>query len=83
MPNTACEGGNMTKLFKMVSDQFSSSVIATVQRKYFNETKGICTYTVYIVAPLIVSLLNRNQDTLFHNYYSITPKRYMCAILTH
>ena len=40
MPNTACEGGNMTKLFKMVSDQVPSANLATVQRKYFNETKG-------------------------------------------
>ena len=41
MPNTVCEGGNMTKLFKMVSNRISSANIVTVQRKYFNETKGI------------------------------------------
>ena len=44
MPNTACEGGNMTKLFKMVSDQVPSANLATVQRKYFNETKGRVTH---------------------------------------
>ena len=40
MPNTACEGGNMTKLFKLTGEQFPESNLATVQRKYFNETKG-------------------------------------------
>ncbi len=40
MPNTACENGNMTKLFKLVSEEYTDTHIATVQRKYFNETKG-------------------------------------------
>ncbi|XP_032231017.2 mutS protein homolog 4 [Nematostella vectensis] len=41
MPNTACENGNTTKLFKFLGDQFVHSNLATVQRKYFNETKGL------------------------------------------
>ena len=41
MPNTACENGAMTKLFKLVTHQFQNSNVSTVQRKYFNETKGI------------------------------------------
>lgn len=40
MPNTACENGAMTKLFKLVTHQFQNSNVSTVQRKYFNETKG-------------------------------------------
>uniref|UniRef100_T1IXC0 DNA mismatch repair proteins mutS family domain-containing protein n=1 Tax=Strigamia maritima TaxID=126957 RepID=T1IXC0_STRMM len=41
MPNTACENGAMSKLFRQVSNQFSNTTITTVQRKYFNETKGL------------------------------------------
>ena len=31
----------MTKLFKLINDNFQNTGIATVQRKYFNEKKGI------------------------------------------
>ena len=41
MPNTACEAGNTTKLFQLISEQFNDTNLATVQRKYFNESKGI------------------------------------------
>ncbi|KAK3734853.1 hypothetical protein QZH41_017561, partial [Actinostola sp. cb2023] len=41
MPNTACENGNMSKLFKLLSEQFLYTNLATVQRKYFNETQGL------------------------------------------
>ncbi|XP_013406219.1 mutS protein homolog 4 [Lingula anatina] len=41
MPNTVCESGNMTTLFKQISNTFQNANIATVQRKYFNETKGL------------------------------------------
>ncbi|XP_014681092.1 PREDICTED: mutS protein homolog 4-like [Priapulus caudatus] len=41
MPTNSCENGNATKLFKLISDSFSDRVISTVQRKYFNESKGL------------------------------------------
>ncbi|XP_041374859.1 mutS protein homolog 4-like isoform X2 [Gigantopelta aegis] len=41
MPNTACESGNMSKLFKLITDHFQYTSVSTVQRKYFNETKGL------------------------------------------
>lgn len=41
MPNTACENGSMTKLFQLIHDQFQNTTLSTVQRKYFNETKGM------------------------------------------
>jgi DNA mismatch repair protein MSH4 len=41
MPSTACEGGNVTKLFKMVSNQSMTTNIVTVHRRYFNEAKGM------------------------------------------
>lgn len=40
MPNTACDGANATRLYKMIGDQFPTSNLVTVQRRYFNETKG-------------------------------------------
>ena len=41
MPNTACEAGNTTKLFQLISEQFNDTNLATVQQKYFNESKDI------------------------------------------
>ncbi|XP_052072312.1 mutS protein homolog 4-like [Mytilus californianus] len=41
MPNTACESGTMTKLFTLVNDQFVNTSLSAVQRKYFNEARGI------------------------------------------
>ncbi|KAJ8319978.1 hypothetical protein KUTeg_001565 [Tegillarca granosa] len=41
MPNTSCEGGNITKLFQLICDQFQATNLSTVQRKYFNETRGL------------------------------------------
>ncbi|XP_052784733.1 mutS protein homolog 4-like [Mya arenaria] len=43
LPSTACEAGTMTTLSKIVTDQFPNTAISTVQRKYFNETKGLLT----------------------------------------
>ena len=40
MPNTACDGANATRLYKLIGDQFPTSNLVTVQRRYFNETKG-------------------------------------------
>ncbi|KAK3612393.1 hypothetical protein CHS0354_031987 [Potamilus streckersoni] len=40
-PNTACEAGSTSKLFKVISDDFQNVSISTVQRKYFNETRGL------------------------------------------
>ena len=41
MPNTACEGGNISVLYKKISNSFQDVNLVTVQRKYFNETKGV------------------------------------------
>uniref|UniRef100_UPI00398F1709 mutS protein homolog 4 isoform X1 n=1 Tax=Pristiophorus japonicus TaxID=55135 RepID=UPI00398F1709 len=41
MPNTTCDKGSGTKLFTLVTENFKSVALSTVQRKYFNETKGL------------------------------------------
>ncbi|XP_065836479.1 mutS protein homolog 4-like isoform X2 [Oscarella lobularis] len=41
MPHTACDGQNVSKLFQLVRDYSPDSNVTTVQRKYFNETKGL------------------------------------------
>ncbi|CAI9729269.1 homolog 4-like [Octopus vulgaris] len=43
IPSTACENGNMSKLFQVISNNFSNCCISTVQRKYFNESKDVTT----------------------------------------
>uniref|UniRef100_A0A8C3GDP4 MutS protein homolog 4 n=1 Tax=Cairina moschata TaxID=8855 RepID=A0A8C3GDP4_CAIMO len=40
MSNTACDAGN-TKLFGLITEHFKNVTFTTVQRKYFNETKGL------------------------------------------
>uniref|UniRef100_A0A8B9MZW7 MutS protein homolog 4 n=1 Tax=Accipiter nisus TaxID=211598 RepID=A0A8B9MZW7_9AVES len=41
MSNTACDAGNTTKLFSLIREHFKNVTFTTVQRKYFNETKGL------------------------------------------
>ncbi|XP_021013742.2 mutS protein homolog 4 isoform X1 [Mus caroli] len=41
MSNTACVMGNSTKLFTLITENFKNVNFTTVQRKYFNETKGL------------------------------------------
>ncbi|XP_064639477.1 mutS protein homolog 4-like [Lineus longissimus] len=66
MPNTACENGNMTKLFKMVNEQFTHSNVATVQRKYFNETKGL-----QYIKQLCLPEYNTVQMEVASKYYCL------------
>ncbi|XP_064400656.1 mutS protein homolog 4-like isoform X2 [Halichondria panicea] len=41
MPHTVCDVGAKTKLYQLVAEQFAESTITSVQRKYFNESKGL------------------------------------------
>uniref|UniRef100_A0A8C8VG95 MutS protein homolog 4 n=1 Tax=Pelusios castaneus TaxID=367368 RepID=A0A8C8VG95_9SAUR len=41
MSNTACDTGNTTKLFNLITENFKNVTFTTVQRKYFSETKGL------------------------------------------
>ncbi|KAM9324666.1 mutS protein homolog 4 [Gastrophryne carolinensis] len=41
MPDTACESGKTTELFKLITEHFKNVSFNTVQRRYFNETKGL------------------------------------------
>lgn len=36
-----CDGGAKTKLYQLLSEQFDEATLTTVQRKYFNESKGM------------------------------------------
>lgn len=40
LPNTVCDGTAKTKLYQLLSEQFDEATLTTVQRKYFNESKG-------------------------------------------
>ncbi|CAI9613738.1 unnamed protein product, partial [Staurois parvus] len=50
MSNTACEGGNTTELYRLITENFKGISFTTVQRKYFNETKGL-EYIEQLCAP--------------------------------
>lgn len=44
MPTTACENGKQSHLYTLLSERFTDTDLVTVQRKYFNEAKGVCTH---------------------------------------
>ena len=52
MPNTACENGNVSILYQKISTHFQDVNLVTVQRKYFNESKGIRIIAVYVYANI-------------------------------
>ena len=41
LPNTVCDGGTKTKLYQLLSEHFDEATLTTVQRRYFNESKGM------------------------------------------
>ncbi|XP_055959284.1 mutS protein homolog 4 [Patella vulgata] len=41
VPNTTFENGEKTTLLKLITEQYTTTCVSTVQRKYFNETKGL------------------------------------------
>ncbi|XP_071983700.1 mutS protein homolog 4 isoform X2 [Engystomops pustulosus] len=56
MPNTSCEGGKTTELFRLINENFKDVSFTTVQRKYFNETKGL-EYIDQLCAPEFSTVL--------------------------
>ncbi|RMX43324.1 hypothetical protein pdam_00014951 [Pocillopora damicornis] len=64
MPNTACE--NPSPLFKFLSDQIPYANLSSVQRKYFNEAKGLD-----YVKQLCVPELNTVEMEVASKYYCL------------
>ncbi|XP_040264757.1 mutS protein homolog 4 [Bufo bufo] len=56
MPNTACENGKTTELFRLINENFKDVSFTTVQRRYFNETKGL-EYIEQLCAPEFSTVL--------------------------
>lgn len=52
LPNTVCDGGTRTKLYQLLLHHFDEATLTTVQRKYFNESKGtnecVIVYSWYV-----------------------------------
>ncbi|XP_064929349.1 mutS protein homolog 4 isoform X6 [Columba livia] len=68
MSNTACDTGNTTKLFSLITEHFKNVTFTTVQRKYFNETKGL-EYIEQLCASefstIFMEVQSKNGHTLF------------------
>ncbi|KAM9283751.1 mutS protein homolog 4 isoform 5-T5 [Morus bassanus] len=68
MSNTACDAGNTTKLFSLITEHFKNVTFTTVQRKYFNETKGL-EYIEQLCASefstVFMEVQSKNGHTLF------------------
>ncbi|XP_031824721.1 mutS protein homolog 4 [Sarcophilus harrisii] len=66
MSNTACVVGNPTKLFTLITENFKNVTFTTIQRKYFNETKGL-EYIEQLCAAELSTVLMEVQS----KYYSL------------
>uniref|UniRef100_A0A3P8U5S2 MutS homolog 4 n=1 Tax=Amphiprion percula TaxID=161767 RepID=A0A3P8U5S2_AMPPE len=60
MPDTASEKGKGTKLFKLISENFPCVAFTAIQRKYFNERKGL-EYIQQLCAPEFGTVLMEVQ----------------------
>ncbi|XP_025028977.1 mutS protein homolog 4-like, partial [Python bivittatus] len=61
MSNTACDSGNATKLYSLIAENFKNVTFTTVQRKYFNETKGL-EYIKQLCTPEFSTVLMEVQS---------------------
>ncbi|XP_056388656.1 mutS protein homolog 4 isoform X2 [Hyla sarda] len=64
MPNTACENGKTTELFRLINENFKDVSLTSVQRKYFNETKGL-EYIEQLCAPEFSTVLMEVQSKYY------------------
>ncbi|XP_053326326.1 mutS protein homolog 4 [Spea bombifrons] len=64
MSNTACESGSSTKLFRLITESFKDVSFTSVQRKYFNETKGL-EYIEQLCAPEFGTVLMEVQSKYY------------------
>ncbi|XP_037551421.1 mutS protein homolog 4 [Nematolebias whitei] len=60
MPDTASEKGKGTKLYKLITENFPGVTFTAVQRKYFNERKGL-EYIQQLCAPEFNTVLMEVQ----------------------
>ncbi|XP_019721070.1 mutS protein homolog 4 [Hippocampus comes] len=60
MPDTACEKGKGTKLFSLVTENLQGVAFTAIQRKYFNEKKGL-EYIQQLCAPEFSTVLMEVQ----------------------
>ncbi|KAF7201854.1 mutS protein homolog 4 [Nothobranchius furzeri] len=60
MPDTASEKGKRTKLFKLITENFPGVTFTAIQRKYFNEKKGL-EYIQQLCAPEFNTVLMEVQ----------------------
>ncbi|XP_047183332.1 mutS protein homolog 4 isoform X3 [Scophthalmus maximus] len=60
MPDTASEKGKGTKLFKLITENFPCVAFTAIQRKYFNERKGL-EYIQQLCAPEFGTVLMEVQ----------------------
>nr|XP_056701237.1 mutS protein homolog 4 [Euleptes europaea] len=64
MSNTACDAGNATKLFSLITENFKNVTFTTVQRKYFSETKGL-EYIEQLCTPEFSTVLMEIQSKYY------------------
>uniref|UniRef100_A0A667XC79 DNA mismatch repair protein n=1 Tax=Myripristis murdjan TaxID=586833 RepID=A0A667XC79_9TELE len=60
MPDTASEKGKGTKLFNLITENFQGVTFTSIQRKYFNESKGL-DYIQQLCAPEFSTVLMEVQ----------------------
>uniref|UniRef100_A0A3B3WMF1 DNA mismatch repair proteins mutS family domain-containing protein n=1 Tax=Poecilia mexicana TaxID=48701 RepID=A0A3B3WMF1_9TELE len=64
MPDTASEKGKWTKLFKLITENFPGVNLTAIQRKYYNEKKGL-EYIQQLCAPEFATVLMEVQTKYY------------------
>ncbi|XP_039992286.1 mutS protein homolog 4 isoform X3 [Xiphias gladius] len=70
MPDTASEKGKGTKLFNLITDNFPGVAFTAIQRKYFNERKGL-EYIQQLCAPEFGTVLMEVQAKSEHTLLGV------------
>ncbi|KAM7403012.1 hypothetical protein PAMA_003775 [Pampus argenteus] len=70
MPDTASEKGKGTKLFNLITENFPGVAFTAIQRRYFNERKGL-EYIQQLCAPEFGTVLMEVQAKYASGYYCL------------
>ncbi|XP_074517293.1 mutS protein homolog 4 isoform X2 [Sebastes fasciatus] len=70
MPDTASEKGKGTKLFNLITENFPGVAFTAIQRKYFNERKGL-EYIQQLCAPEFGTVLMEVQAKSEHTLLGV------------
>ncbi|KAF3844835.1 hypothetical protein F7725_007998 [Dissostichus mawsoni] len=82
MPDTASEKGKGTKLFNLITENFPGVAFTAIQRKYFNERKGL-EYIQQLCAPEFGTVIMEVQTKYATEYINVLLLAAAAALLKY